>query len=218
MPKQLSGDTYFKEIRITPHDQLPITESDLEPYISFIDKLVLCEEGEPNGTPRLHYHGVIETKKSETWVRQVLRKLSHCADKTINGNALFFTRNAHAHTYGYIIKSSHVAYCKGYAQTTLDTWLEQSDEYRKSKESSRKRKQRTREDELAHITQSLTNDLKDGSISRSVPDVISRILALCHQEGYRFPARSQMDIMVLKLIYPYNEYAVRSYYERSFAQ
>lgn len=216
MPKPLSGQIYAREIRITPYDQLPIIESDLQPYLGDIDKLLLCQEGSPNGSPKLHYHGFIETKKSETWVRSVLRKLSHCEDKSINGNALFFTRQPHDHTYGYIIKSGNIAYNKGYTQTTLDEWIEQSSDYRKQKETTRKRSQRSRDEQLAGVVEQVTSDLKDNSCGRSVPDVVSRILMICHQEDIRFPARSQMDHIVLKLLYPYDEYIARSYYERSF--
>jgi len=218
MPKHLSGDTYAREIRITPYDQKPITDDDLQPYIDLIDKLVLCQEGTPDGSPKLHYHGYIETKKSETWARQILRKLSHCQDTTINGNALYFTHKPHDHTFGYIVKSNNITFCKGYTQTTLDQWLNDSADYRKSKESSRKRKQRTREEQLNDIIEQVKSDLKDNSINRSVPDVISRILALCHSEDIRLPHRSQMDMIVLKLMYPYDDYLVRSYYEKSFTR
>lgn len=218
MPKHLSGLVYAREIRITPYDQKPITDDDLQPYIDFIDKIILCEEGTPNGKPKLHYHGYIETPKSETWVRQVMRKLSHCDDTTVNGNALFYTRKSHDNTFGYIIKSGHITYRKGYDQTTLDSWIEQSANYCKSKESGRKRKQRTREEQLNGIVEQVKSDLKDSTINRSVPDVISRILALCHTEEIRLPHKSQMDMIVLKLLYPYDEYLVRSYYEKSFRQ
>lgn len=216
MPKPLSGDIYAREIRITPYDQQPITESDLQPYLPDIDKLLLCQEGSPNGTPKLHYHGFIETKKSETWVRSIMRKIAHCEDKGVNGNVLFFTRKPHDHTYGYIVKSGNIAHNTGYTQTTLDNWLAESDDYRKSKETARKRQQRSREDQLGGVVEQVKSDLQTNNCGRTAHDVISRVLMICHQEDIRFPAKSQMDSIVLKLLYPYDEYLVRSYYAKSF--
>lgn len=215
MPKPLSGKSLQLEIRVTPYDQEPITleESDLQLF----DKLLLCEEGSPNGVPKLHYHGYIETKKSESWLRSFLRKISHAPDnEKVNGNALYFTRKPHEHTFGYIIKSGNVRYRYGFPQTTLDQWLAESNQYQKNQASARKRKQRTRDDELTTIVQQIEKDLKDNSISRSVASIVDRFLAICSAENIRFPTRSQMDMYVLKLIHPYDQYLVRSFYMRSF--
>lgn len=218
MPKPLSGKVLQLEVRVTPHDQERIIESDLQPYLEHIDKLVLCEEGEPNGTPRLHYHGFIETKKSESWLRSVLRKIAHAPDnEKVNGNALYFTRQPHEHTFGYIIKSGNIAHRHGITQTTLDEWLATSNEYKKNHESERKRKQRTRNDELDEIVQALEKDLQESRVSRTIDAVISQFLFYCNQNKVRFPTRSQMDMYILKLVYPYDPYVVRSFYMRSFS-
>lgn len=216
MPKPLSGKILQLEIRLTPYDQQPITERDLQPYVEHIDKLVLCEEGSPNGSPKLHYHGFIETKKSESWLRKVLRELTHCTDQSINGNSLYFTRKPHEHTFGYIVKSGNVTHRHGFTQTTIDDWLTQSDQYAKNKSAERKRKQRTRADELDEITESIKRGLHDGSIQRNVSSIIDAFIGMCHQFNCRLPPRSQMDLHVLKLIHPYDNYLVRSFYMKSF--
>lgn len=217
MPKPLSGKILQLEIRVTPYDQERIIESDLQPYLEHIDKLVLCEEGEPNGTPRLHYHGFIETKKSESWLRSVLRKIAHEPDnEQVNGNALYFTRKPHEHTFGYIIKSGRVVHRHGFTQTTIDEWIAKSNEYQKDKTNERKRKQRERELELYRVFTQVKSDLKDSSISRNVASIVDRYLAICVAENIKFPARSQMDMFVLQLIHPYDQYLVRSYYLKSF--
>lgn len=215
MPKPLSGKVLQLEIRVTPYDQEPITleESDLQMF----DKLILCEEGSPNGTPKLHYHGYIETKKSESWLRSFLKKISHAPDnEKVNGNALYFTRKPHDHTYGYVIKSGNVIYRHGITQTTLDEWLATSDQYKKDIATNRKRKQRTRDDELRNVVEQIEKDLKDNSVQRSVGCIVDRFLAICTAEQIRFPSRSQMDMYVLKLIHPYDQYLVRSFYLKSF--
>jgi len=216
MPKPLSGKVLSLEVRITPYDQEEITIDD-EDLVHFT-KLLLCKEGEPNGTPRLHYHGYIETNKSETWLRSFLRKIAHAPEQEkINGNALFFTRKPHEHTFGYVVKFGHIVYRIGVTQTTLDEWLASSSEYRKQKESGRKRKQRTREEQFAAILKDIESDLKDNAIPRSVECIVDRVLAICISENIRFPTRSQMDLYVLKLMYPYDNYLVRSFYTKSFS-
>jgi len=213
--KPLSGKVLKLEIRVTPYDQQPIVidESDLHMF----EQLLLCEEGTPNGVPRLHYHGYIETKKSESWVRSFLRKIAHEPDnEKVNGNSLYFTRKPHEHTFGYIIKSGNVCYRHNISQTTLDGWLETSNQYAKDKSTERKRKQRTRDDELATVVKTVEEDLKKHSIPRDASSIIDRILAICSQDQIRFPSRTQMDMFVLKLIHPYDQYLVRSFYMRSF--
>jgi len=213
--KPLSGKVLSLEIRVTPYDQQPIVidESDLQLF----DKFILCEEGTPNGVPRLHYHGYIETKKSESWLRSFLRKIAHAPDnEKVNGNSLYFTRKPHEHTYGYIVKSGNISYRHGITQTTLDEWLETSNQYSKDKSAERKRKQRTRDDELATVVKTVEEDLKKHTIPRDAPSIIDRILAICSQDQIRFPSRTQMDMFVLKLIHPYDQYLVRSFYMRSF--
>jgi len=216
MPKPLSGKLLQLELRITPYDQAPISEKDLHPYLEYIDKLVLCEEGSPNGTPRLHYHGFIETKKSESWLRKVLRELSHCTDTSINGNSLYFTRKPHDHTFGYITKYGVVAHRHGITQTTIDEWITESRKYATDKSTERKRKQRTREDELAHVVEDVQKQLLETDALRNEHSIVQKILDICYLDKIRFPTRSQMESIVLKLLYPYNQFIVRNYYTKSF--
>lgn len=213
--KPLSGKVLKLEIRVTPYDQQPITieESDLQMF----EQLVLCEEGVSNGTPRLHYHGYIETKKSESWLRSFLRKIAHApTNEQINGNSLYFTRKPHEHTFGYIVKSGNIRYRHNLSQTTLDEWLETSNQYQKDKSSERKRKQRTRDDELATVVKTVEEDLKNSEHMRNPQIIIDQILSRCAVQGIRFPTRTQMDGFVLKLIYPYDASIVRSFYSKSF--
>lgn len=215
MPKPLSGKILQLEIRVTPYDQEPIVidESDLQMF----EQLVLCEEGSPNGVPKLHYHGYVETRKSESWLRSFLKKISHAPDnEKVNGNALYFTRKPHEHTTGYIVKSGNVICRHGIPQTTIDEWIATSSKYQKDKATDRKRKQRSRDDELAHVIADVESYLKDNETVRSEHDIIARILAVCHADNIRFPTRSQMEYFVNKLLYPYRPDTVRLYYAKSF--
>jgi len=215
MPKPLSGKSLQLEIRVTPYDQEQITIDDDD--LQLFDKFLLCQEGTPNGVPKLHYHGFIETKKSESWLRSFLRKIAHAPDnEKVNGNALYFTRKPHEHTFGYIIKSGNICYRNGFSQTTLDEWLAESSQYAKDQASARKRKQRTRDDELAHVVAEVEKDLRDNTILPNEHGIIARILAVCHMDKIRFPSRSQMESLVIKLLYPYQPDIVRLYYAKSF--
>jgi len=215
MPKPLSGKILHLEIRVSPYDQEPIVieESDLQMF----DELILCQEGTPNGSPKLHYHRMIKTTKSESWLRSFLKKIAHAPDnEKVNGNALYFTRKPHEHTTGYIVKSGNVTHRHNISQTTLDEWLAASSQYQKDKATDRKRKQRSRDDELKHIVESIEKDLHNHSIQRNVASIVDRFLAICIADNIRFPTRSQMDMYVLKLIHPYDQFLVRSFYTRSF--
>lgn len=215
MPKPLSGEILKLEIRLTPYDQVRIdlTQFDLTSFTQF----VLCEEGEPNGVPKLHYHGYLETGRSISWVRSFLRKMANPPEQEkINGNALFFTKQPHEHSFGYITKYGHVVCRHGVTQTTIDEWIKSSDEYRKQKEATRKRGQRTRADELDAVIEDVESYLKEDHVNRSEACIVARILDICYADKIRFPTKAQMEMFVLKLLYPYDPEVARLYYTRSF--
>lgn len=214
MPRPRSGDLLKLEIRLTPYDSEPLTTDELTDVSTYFGKLILFEEG--NDEKKLHYHGYVESVYSASKVREKLRSICHCKDQTINGNVLFFTRKPHDHTWGYISKCGKCIWRHGETQTTIDEWITKSAEYRTSKSRDKKRKQRTREDELRSIVDQVEKDLKVDSSIRYAEGIISRILQLCVHENIRFPTRPQMDTFVLKLLYPYDDTRVRLYYERSF--
>lgn len=129
---------------------------------------------------------------------------------------MYFTRKSHDHTYGYIAKSGRCVCRHGISQTFIDEWLIKSSDYRKQKETDRKRRSRTREDELAEIIKRIESQLKENRIPKSINDVIQAVLDECYHSDVRFPTRSQMDHFVLKLMYPYDQYIVRLFYTKSF--
>lgn len=217
MPKKPSGAVLKLEVRITPPDQKAIDdwyESDLQEGL----QLLVCGEGEPNGTPRLHYHIYLETTVSLSSVRKWINKVleSH-KDPNVeyNGNSLYFTRKPHEHTIPYIVKSRNILVRVGVTQQLIDEYFKQSDDYVKTKERDRKRKTRSRVDEMVEVFAQVEQDLKDRTIT-GVDGIVSRALAICSAEGYDFPARSVMERYVLKLMYSRDEYLVRSFYTKQF--
>lgn len=214
MPRPRSGDILKLEIRLTPYDSEPLTTGELTEVSTFFNKLILFEEG--NDEKKLHYHGYVESVFSASKVREKLRSICHCHDQGVNGNVLFFTRKPHDHSWGYISKCGKCIWRHGETQTTIDEWITKSAEYRKSKSRDKKRRQRTREDELRSVVDQVEKDLHNDSSIRYVEAIISRILQICEHHDIRFPTRPQMDSFVLRLLYPYNDGKVRSYYEKSF--
>lgn len=105
MPRK-TGTARLQEfdIRITPTDQLPITkEHILETDLNVADIVVMCEEGEPNGIPVLHYHMYVKAKISESKMSQICSTLGR-ATREIKGNAVFSCKLGHDHTIGYVVK------------------------------------------------------------------------------------------------------------------
>lgn len=218
MPRKPSGETLKLECRITPPDQQPITdwyEKDLQATV-----LLVASEGTPNGAPRLHYHIYLETPVSKSSVRLwILKVLDKHIDKDVkyNGNSLYFTRQPHDHTIPYIVKSRNVLVRIGITQSVLEDYYQASDEYNKSKNNARKKQQRSRLDEFEDLYNTLKEDLENKTLQNDVDSVVSRALAICYAKSYEFPTRMTMDKLVLKLLYPYNEYLVRSFYTKSYS-
>lgn len=217
MPRKPSGDILKLEVRMTPPDQKPISEwypADLGDC-----KLIVCEEGSAEGTPKLHYHVYLETPVSKSSVRiWILKVLDPHIDKNVkyNGNSLYFTRQPHEHTIPYIVKSGNVLVRIGFAQQLIDEFFQQSAQYRKDKDSARKRKQRSRIDEMTEVMTEVEKDLKDGTI-QGVDGIVSRTLAICHSKGYDFPTRMTMEKHILRIMYSRDESLVRSFYTKSFS-
>lgn len=217
MPRPPSGIVTKREIRITPWDQQPITQQELESHLHAFDKLILCEEGTPNGTPKLHYHGYFETTKSLTYIRPLLKQLAHTVlESDINGNSLYFSKQPHEHTMGYIVKNGKIICHHGVSESEIDEYKSQSLKYRREKETERKSKQRDYNSELMEIYEKVAENLKNQTIEPYSTQVIKAILDECYIKSIKFPARSQMEIQVVKLLYPYNQDIGVWYYQKSF--
>lgn len=208
MPKPKSGEMYIRELRITPPDQNPITEW----YVNDEDFKVLlaCQEG-GDGTKKLHYHLYMESTRSESWVKKWIYKVSRCINES--GNSVYFSRKPHEHTIGYVVKSGNVVCRHGVTQTYLDEWIAKSDEYKRNKDRTRKQQQRSRTTILSNIMDIVAKDLQ---IDRSIrtTDYISKTLIANYKEHQVYPLKSQHEMMVIKLIHPYDDYFVRSFYEK----
>lgn len=206
------------ELRITPPSQQSITDWKLCEHIT---ELIMFEEGSPDGAPKLHYHGYVKTTRSKSWIRNWIYDITNAKQYNTDGNSVYFSKQPHEHTFGYIAKCGNCTVRHNVPQTTIDEWLAQSAEYRKQKESNRKRVTRNRTDELQEVYEEIEKDLMDNSTEKYLRtlqayEIVEKFLDVCYSKGYRFPTRSQLDYLVMKLLYPHNPYAVRSYYAKSF--
>jgi len=211
-PRKNPNEVLTRELRITPPNGQPIKDW----YIGdSILKLVAFEEG-GDDTKKLHYHALIETTMTSQALPKWIYKVVNCVQTGERGNAVFFTREPHEGTKGYIAKCHKLSIRHGTDQSVIEEYYEQSDKYLKHKAANRKREQRGRTAEFEEVMKLVKKDLDDNCLIRNVDGVISAILKHSHHLGIRFPTRSQMESFVIKLVYPYDEEIVKGYYMRSF--
>lgn len=206
MPKPKSGDLYVRELRITPADGLPITDWKINE--DDFKQVIAAEEGGED--KKLHYHLYIESTRSESWIRKWIYSIAHCENGE-QGNSVFFSRKPHENTLGYVVKYGNIVVRHGCSQTYIDEWIGKSDQYRKSKESTRKRAQRTRQSMIQEILDQVETDLKANSIDRTVHGITDALLYNFKLNGL-YPMKNQFEMMVIKLIHPYNDNFVRLFY------
>lgn len=208
MPKPKSGELYVRELRITPPDQNPITDW----LVNDEDFKVLlaCQEG--GDDKKLHYHIYCESTRSESWVKKWIYKVARCNNGE-SGNSVYFSRKPHEHTIGYVIKECNIVCRHGLDNMFIDEWINKSKSYKTDKERDRKRAQRSRTSILSDIVKQLESDLQADRRIRTI-EYISKHLIQCYREYNCYPTKAQHEMMVIKLIHPYDDYFVRSFYEK----
>lgn len=209
MPRKLgTAQLATYDVRITPTDQLPITkEQIMESDLKISEVILVAEEG---GTPelKLHYHMYLKTTLSESRLRNVCSMLGR-ATKSANGNTVYSIRAAHLHTIGYVVKGKNIVY-HNQSQTLIDQYLDQSDEYRKSKEKERKTAFRKNEKTLMDIMKEVEVDCNSTAQS-----VVIDVLKMYSKLGQKFPTRSALEVATMSILYPHRPVDVESYYCRN---
>jgi len=211
MPRH-SGTARLTEfdLRITPTDQKRITKEEiLESDLNKAEVVIVAEEGEPNGIPKLHYHLYVKARLSDTLMRNICRKLGR-STKEINGNAVFFCRLAHENTIGYVVKNRNIVY-HNLNQKLIDEYFEISKDYLREKERNRKGALREKENSLKEILKEVVVD------NSSTPSgLIKQILYLYNEKQIRFPTRTSLENAVMSLMYKYKPLVVEEYYTKNF--
>ena len=133
-----------------------------------------------------------------------------------SGNTVFFSRKPHEHTIGYVVKHGDIAVRFGCEETFITEWLTKSDEYRRSKESDRKRTQRMSKAFTLDVLKKVVEAVRTDPALRNPGNVLNLILATYQEANKPYPSRTQVESLVVTVLHPYDEYLVRSFYLKSF--
>lgn len=209
-PKKTNGRAIEYDVRITPTDA---NEIDFNPNADDFEVFVACKEGGEGTEKRLHYHIYVRTIRSETWLRQYFAILGKSTE-TEKGNAVYSLRKAHEGTVGYVVKEGDVKCRLGWDNQFLEEMITKSNQYRKDKETERKRGQRAKENCLAEIVKVVAEGVK--SDPQPTPRVVmSRILHEYNERQIRFPNRSTLENCVMTILYKTRPTLVEEYYLRN---
>lgn len=197
-PKKVTGEYRELDIRVTPPDQNPCMFM-LEDETDF-EKLIVCQEGEPNGSPRLHYHIYAKTLRSDTWLKAWIYRLARSNEQ--KGNSVLSIRVAHGGTLGYVVKHEQFVVTKGFAPEELATVVEHSRQYRKSIETERKTKSRNNLNTMNAIMEAVASQLDPLAPGGWSPRLITeKLLSEYRQRKLLLPPRSQIERQVLTILY-----------------
>lgn len=232
------------EFRITPYDQKPVEWHTWRVGAEQLEKMVVYEEGGEGTKKQLHYHGVFVGSISEKEWRRMLRRFAHEPtdpdSPKVNGNALYFSRQVHEKTYQYIAKMKKRVFLYGFEESECVEWERLADEYRKEKERVKKADQRERDEEMMFVYEetkkwfavqvaagrwsvgtgwSMRHDRYGGHYTEeTVTDsVVDFVLKLCDENDIKFPVRTQMEILVLRIVYKQFPQVVRNHYVKIFS-
>jgi len=93
------------------------------------------------------------------------------------------------------------------SQTLIDQYFEQSEEYRKSKETEKKRVFRQNEKTLMDIVKQVPVDANSTAES-----VVIEVLKIYSKLGQKFPSRSALETATMTALYIHRPSEVENYY------
>jgi len=196
------------DLRITPSDQEPISSEEFKNHLKDAIQVIVCEEGEPNGKPKLHYHLYVRAKIAKSTMEKVCQTLGRATAEK-KGNAIYSLRQAHSGTIGYVVKTRRIIYATD-DQNVLEKYFEQSADYLKTKERTRKGASRESEKTLDSIMKGVEVD------SHTTPsELIQKILEEYTKLDKKFPPRGLLETSVLKKLYPLQKGFVVSCYSKN---
>lgn len=185
-PRKSDGEIFKWDIRLTPCDgeKIDFTVADLGQV-----KLLIGEEG---GTPtlKLHYHIYLETRMSDTLLRQNLYKLAKWTPHFPSGNSVFRKGAPHEGTEGYAIKGENIVCSYGYTEQQLHSIVESSRQYRRDLESSKKAKSRASQ---ATMREFIKEAVEHEEVVASPNSIVIFLLSKYEEHQMVFPSRSQIE-------------------------
>lgn len=207
---KVEGELKEWDIRLTPWDQVEVDFSSVD--LADFKILLICKEGEPNGTPRLHYHMYAATTRSDNYIDSLLNRLAK-ANKDYKGNSVFSKRKKHEGTIGYVVKNGNVVVRHGCSDQFLTEMFKKSEDYKKQKQNERKSASRGAENFLAEL-------MKDDEVKRqSDPYKLTQLILEKYKEkGKKLPYRGSVETAVMTLMYDHDPEFVVRHYTRTFIQ
>lgn len=214
MPRpKLNPDELLKlELRITPPDANPITEWNITD--ADFKQVIIAQEGGTDDC-RLHYHAYIETLRSRSWIVKWIYNIAHCYNGE-QGNSVFFSRKPHDNTIGYVVKHGNVVVRHGCSDSFIEEWLNKSDEYKRTKEALRTRLKRLKKSFTQDVRDKVVERVRETAELRTPEQVLQLILAEYHEAQMTFPSRTQVENLIVTILYPYDNGLTRAFYLRSF--
>lgn len=209
-PKNEDAEIRKFSIRLTPCDNAEINFEKWFTGEDFIRCIAGREIGEQN--KKLHYHIYCETRRSDTWLNNLMYRASNWTPHHERGNAVFSRTIAHEGTLGYSVKEEDIAYSLGFASSELDALLEGSRQYRRHLEADKKRRVRKSQNSMKQIIEDAIEHFREQQLSD--PRVVVKfILDKCEELDFSFPSKSQMENIVMKILYKlgWNNYVMDFY-------
>lgn len=207
-PKKEDAEIRKLSIRMTPCDNEEIQFEKWFTEEDFIKFIAGRERGEQNG--KLHYHIYCETRRSDTWLNNVMYKATRWTPHHPRGNAVFSRSIAHEGTIGYSVKEEDVAYQLGFTSAELDAMIEYSRQYRRDLESHKKRSDRKKQATMKQFIEEAYTHAHDWD-PRSL---VSFFLMKYQDSDLPFPSKSQIENAVMKVMYRCSPNYVIDYYCR----
>lgn len=205
-------ELYIRELRITPPDGQPITDWQITD--KDFKQVIAAQEGGEDQV-RLHYHVYIETMRSASWITKWIYSIAHCYNGE-QGNSVFFSRKPHDNTIGYVVKHGNIVVRHGTTDTFIDEWLAKSDQYRRDKEADRARNKRLKKSFTQQVRNKVSEILRQSPDTHSPQRVLDLIIECYHEANQVFPSRTQVENLIVTLLYPYDKSLHRAFYLRSF--
>lgn len=200
------------ELRITPPDGQPI--DDWKIVDTDFKQVIAAKEGGTDDV-RLHYHLYIETLRSRSWITKWIYSIAHCYNGE-QGNSVFFSRKPHDNTIGYVVKHGDVVVRHGCTDSFIEEWLNKSDAYKRSKEAAKQRLKRLKKSFTQDVRDKVVERIRDAPELRTPEQVLNLILAEYHEAKMTFPSRTQVENLIVTILYPYDNGLTRAFYLRSF--
>jgi len=206
MPRPRQDVRQEWELRFTPANQDEwISETLMDEFVSRLAdvdaRILVFEEGGPEiispktqKPVKRHYHGHLTTNASHSHIYGCLKILTGG-----KGQEFYTCVPAHEHTKGYISKCRFIRIQKNYSDEEVESIYEQSAQYRRAKETARKRKQRVANKSLTEIVEQVRND-PAYLIDRSYTNAFRHIAAEYDKEGKSLPSRSVVEAAIVNLL------------------